>query len=114
SIYQRNIQSILPNTSFTSSFYSVLMPSRIWSNHKIVYFEHNFVSVHNSITTFAFHNKTQGRSFVTVSRSKFSRASNLNTSIEPPHRSTYITTFVVYHINHSAPCLLRSYQFQRF
>src|SRR5690606_32351535 len=95
-IHKWNIQTVLPNTGFSTRFHSVFVPSRIWCNHKIVHFEHNFVSVHNSVTAFAFHNKTQSRSFMTVSRSKFSRSSYLNSGIKPTHSSTHISTFVVY------------------
>ena len=43
---------------YAAFFHAMLVPCRIRSNDKIIYFQHDFIAIHNCISIFTFHNKT--------------------------------------------------------
>ena len=113
-IGERNVESVLPDGNFAVLLDSVIVPRPVGCEDEIPRSKFELVAVHDGEGSGALHHKTQGRSRVPMCCGGLSRTHHLNATEKPAASRAHFLAFGVPQIDHTAPCLFRRDQFQRF
>ena len=112
-IDERNVQPVLPDARRTVFTDPVFMPGAIGGKDEVVGAERHLVTVDDGVGPTAFHDETQGRRRMTMRRRALARMHHLQPRIQPANRRRNIAAARIVEVDHAAPGLLGSNQFDR-
>src|SRR5262249_3057293 len=110
---KRNVEPILPDAGRTGRFDSMLVPSAIGREHKIVGTERNLMAINDGVGPGSFHYEAQRRGGMGMRRSDLARIHDLQAGIEPTNSRRDIPPTGIAEIDHTTTRLLRRNEFKR-